>query len=157
MGADQFGDDAPDERMFALSEGKNYGWPYCYQDHAIVRPDPQFAASDAWFDCATVPEAFARFPAHAAPLGLEYFGANAPFAPLRGSFVVALHGASKKSIGRGYRLVQVRAGRPPEDFITGFLHDGEVYGRPVDILQWADGFLLSDDFAGVIYQVGASP
>ena len=154
MGADQFGDDAPDERMFALAEGKNYGWPYCYQDHAVVRPDPQFAASDAGVDCATVPSPFVRFPAHAAPLGFEHFGAAAALAPLRGSFVVALHGSSKKSLAHGYRLVQVRTGMPPEDFVTGFLQGGTVYGRPVDVLGWSDGFLVSDDLAGVIYAVG---
>jgi glucose/arabinose dehydrogenase len=165
MGADQFGDDAPDERMFALSEGKNYGWPYCYQDHAVVRPDPQFAASDAGLDCATVPRPYARFPAHSAPLGLEYFGPDFAVPSLRGSFIVALHGSTKRSIGHGYRLVQVRAGRPPEDFVTGFLRDDKVIGRPVDVLRWHaapgaeardnDAFLVTDDFAGAIYAVAA--
>lgn len=154
MGADHLGDDAPDERLFALSEGKNYGWPYCYDDHGQAKPDPQFAASDAGFDCATVPAPFASFPAHAAPLGFEYFGGDTPLALLRDSFVVALHGSTKKSIAHGYRLVQVRAGRPPQDLITGFLQDSEIHGRPVDVLTWPDGFLVSDDFAGVLYHVG---
>jgi len=155
MGADQFGDDAPDERMFALVEGKNYGWPYCYQDGAVVRQDPQFAESVAGVDCASVPPAFARFPAHAAPLGFEHFGSDAPLPAVRGSFVVALHGSSKKSIGRGYRLVRVTPGEPPQDLITGFMQDGKVYGRPVDVLAWGAGFLVTDDFAGVVYAVGS--
>jgi glucose/arabinose dehydrogenase len=156
MGADQFGDNAPDERMFALVDGKNYGWPYCYQDGAVMRQDPQFAESMAGVDCATVPPAFARFPAHAAPLGLEHFGSDAPLAAVRDSFVVALHGSSKKSIGHGYRLVRVRPGEPPQDLITGFIRGGTVYGRPVDVLRWGAGFLFSDDFAGVVYAVGRS-
>jgi glucose/arabinose dehydrogenase len=155
MGADQFGDDAPDERMFALVDGKNYGWPFCYQDGAVVRQDPQFAESIAGVDCATVPPAFARFPAHAAPLGFEHFGGDAPLAAVRGSFVVALHGSSKKSIGHGYRLVRVRPGEPPQDLITGFMQDGKVFGRPVDVLRWGAGFLFTDDFAGVVYAVGS--
>lgn len=154
MGADQFGDNAPDERMFALADGKNYGWPYCYQDGPEVRHDPQFAESSARFDCATVPPAFARFPAHAAPLGLEYFASDAALAAVRDSFVVALHGSSKKSIGHGYRLVRVRPGEPPQDLIAGFIRNGKVHGRPVDVLRWGAGFLFSDDFGGVVYAVG---
>ncbi len=155
MGADQFGDNAPDERLFALADGQNYGWPYCYQDGAAVRPDPQFAGSTAGVDCGAVPPAFARFPAHAAPLGLEYFGIDAPLATVRDSWVVALHGSSKKSIGHGYRLVRVRPGEPPQDLITGFMRDGRVYGRPVDVVRWGAGFLFTDDFAGVVYAVSA--
>ena len=42
----------------------------------------------------------------------------------------------------------------PEDFITGFLHSGKVYGRPVDILIFGtDALLLTDDYAGVVYYV----
>jgi glucose/arabinose dehydrogenase len=47
-----------------------------------------------------------------------------------------------------------RASDRPEDFITGFLAPGKVHGRPVDILRFGvDGFLLTDDYAGVIYYV----
>ena len=67
----------------------------------------------------------------------------------------ALHGSSKKSIGRGYRLVRVTPGEPPQDLITGFMQDGKVYGRPVDVLAWGAGFLVTDDFAGVVYAVGS--
>jgi glucose/arabinose dehydrogenase len=155
MGADHLGDNAPDERMFALAEGKNYGWPHCYQDGAVARPDPQFAV-DAGVECVDVPSAFALFPAHAAPLGLEHFGSDAPLMVLRDSFVVALHGSSKKSLGHGYRLVRVTQGEPPQDLITGFISHRKVHGRPVDVLAWSAGFLVSDDFAGVIYAVARS-
>ena len=72
-------------------------------------------------------------------------------------------GSTKRSIGHGYRLVQVRSGRTPEDFVTGFLRDGKVLGRPVDVLRWSAGagaaanetdFLVTDDFAGAIYLMG---
>jgi glucose/arabinose dehydrogenase len=54
---------------------------------------------------------------------------------------------------RGYRVVRVRGGRV-EDFITGFLRDGRVHGRPVDILRYGpNGFLLTDDHAGAVYYV----
>jgi glucose/arabinose dehydrogenase len=75
---------------------------------------------------------------------------------LRDSFVVALHGSSKKSLEHGYCLVRVTRGEPPQDLITGFIRHRKVHGRPVDVLAWGAGFLVSDDFAGVIYAVGRS-
>ena len=63
--------------------------------------------------------------------------------------------AGAQSIGHGYRLVRVRSGEPPQDLITGFMRDGRVYGRPVDVVQWGAGFLFTDDFAGVVYAVSA--
>ena len=156
MGADQFGNDVPDERMFALKDGANYGWPHCYQSHATVKPDPIFGVGNAGASCKHVPAAFARFPAHAAPLGFEHFDHGTAIADVRDSFVVALHGSTKKSLGHGYRVVRVReGGAPPDDVITGFMRAEKVYGRPVDVLKWRDGMLVSDDFSGAIYFLGA--
>jgi glucose/arabinose dehydrogenase len=71
---------------------------------------------------------------------------------LKNSFLVALHGSSKKRLKRGYRVVRVTAHAQPQDFITGFLQDGVIYGRPCDILSIEDdSFLLTDDYSGVIY------
>jgi glucose/arabinose dehydrogenase len=68
---------------------------------------------------------------------------------------VALHGAGHPYIGTGYRVVRFNAAnRKPEDFITGFLVDGKVKGRPCGILRMGpDAFLLTDDLDGVIYYV----
>ena len=156
MGADHLGDDAPDDTMFALVAG-NYGWPYCYFKNGKVYDDPMFGGSANKADCKAVPQAYTTFAAHSSPLGLEYFDSTAP-APLRNSFLVALHGASKKRLGTGYRVVRVNnANRKPQDFITGFLQNGVVYGRPCDILRiGADSFLLTDDYSGVIYYVRKS-
>jgi glucose/arabinose dehydrogenase len=44
--------------------------------------------------------------------------------------------------------------RQPQDFITGFLVNGKVTGRPCGILRIGrDAFLLTDDHDGVIYYV----
>ena len=41
-----------------------------------------------------------------------------------------------------------------EDFITGWLKDGKVIGRPVDILVRPGGTAyITDDFAGVVYKL----
>jgi glucose/arabinose dehydrogenase len=65
-----------------------------------------------------------------------------------------LHGSTNKAIGHGYKIVVMRKGEPLRDFITGFLQNGQVVGRPCDILKLnADSFLFTDDNKGVIYYV----
>jgi glucose/arabinose dehydrogenase len=76
---------------------------------------------------------------------LEYFN---------GSFLVALHGSTKKSLQRGYRVVRVSDSGSMEDFITGFFELGKINGRPADIFNFGrNAFLLTDDYAGVVYYV----
>lgn len=153
MGADHLGDYAPDDTLFALESG-NYGWPYCYFKKGKVYADPRFAGSTNQSDCKKVPQAYTTFVAHSSPLGLEYFDSTAQDAALKNSFLVALHGASKKRLGAGYRVVRVRAGEKPQDFIAGFLQNGVIYGRPCDILRLGPhSFLLTDDYSGVIYYI----
>jgi glucose/arabinose dehydrogenase len=161
MGADHLGDDAPDDTMFALDEEVgasqapgNYGWPYCYFENGKLNEDPKFAASTRKVDCGKVPMAFTTFAAHGSPLGLEYFEATSADELLREHFLVALHGASRKRLKRGYKVVRVAKDGKQEDFITGFLQGGTIHGRPCDIFRvGADSFLLTDDNAGVIYFV----
>jgi len=161
MGADHLGDDAPDDTMFSLKPSnlranpvRNYGWPYCYFKGGKVFPDPKFASSPNKIDCTQVPAAFTTFAAHGSPLGLEYFDSTAQSPALRDQFLVALHGSSFKRLKRGYRVVRVSANSGPQDFVTGFLQNGVVYGRPCDIFRiGTDSFLLTDDFSGVIYYV----
>src|SRR5581483_6829521 len=159
MGADHLGDDAPDDTMFAISmnsalphEVRNYGWPYCYFKDGKIFDDPTFPSSSKKMDCAKVPVPFATFAAHSSPLGLEYFDSSSTDSALRNYFLVALHGSSKKHLNRGYRVVRLKDHSGPEDFITGFIKDGIIYGRPCGILKIApDAFLLTDDHSGVIY------
>lgn len=153
MGADHLGDRRPNDTLYALRDEANYGWPYCFVAAGRVLPDPKLNPGERKMRCRNVPATFAAFPAHASPLGLEHFGPDAP-AELRDSFLVGLHGSSKLSLDHGYRVARVRAGSPPEEFISGFLQRSRVHGRPVDVLQFgSDAFLLTDDHAGVIYYI----
>jgi glucose/arabinose dehydrogenase len=146
MGADHLGDDRPEETMYKIEPGADYGWPYCYEFEGKVYADDKLGATPLKKDCSKTPLAFATFAAHSSPLGVEYFDS--------GYFLVALHGSSKRSLTRGYRIARVKEGRPPEDFITGFQQGDLVHGRPVDILRvGTEGFLISDDHAGVVYYV----
>jgi len=161
MGADHLGDDAPDDTMFVadkttLQAGREttYGWPDCYFNHGKIAKDPQFGGAANSLDCGKVPAPYATFAAHGSPLGLEYFGTDAKSPVLREHFLVALHGSGHKRLKRGYRVVRVSEKGTVEDFITGFLQNGVVHGRPCDILRLgSDSFLLTDDLAGLIYYV----
>ena len=155
MGSDHLGDNRPADTFYALQDSEtHYGWPYCFQFGARIFPDPKFNASGTAFDCRKVPPALTPFPAHSSPLGLEYFDTNNS-SDLNGSFLVALHGSTKKSLRRGYRVVKVDAasGRMT-DFITGFYDGIVINGRPADIFSFGkDAFLLTDDHSGVVYYV----
>lgn len=154
MGADHLGKDKPADTMYALREGVNYGWPYCYQSGRKVFPDATYNPRGRKLPCRNVPVALAAFDSHSAPLGLEHFDAGAADG-LSDSFLVALHGSTTKSLRRGYRVVRVpSAGGAPTDFITGFQQGDVVHGRPADIFRFGkDAFLLTDDHAGVVYYV----
>jgi len=175
MGADHLGTHAPEDTFFELDSdahpipsGSNYGWPTCYFDHGLPHPDhlisvpkptdhiipaPPAGPPPPQFDCGKIPPTYTTFAAHSSPFGLEYFDSANP--KLADSFLVALHGASHPEIGTGYRVVRFNAANhQPQDFITGFLVNGKVKGRPCGILRTGpDAFLLTDDHDGVIYYV----
>jgi glucose/arabinose dehydrogenase len=124
----------------------------------IVDPNANLGKTPATLtNCNSVPAAYTTFAAHSSPLGLAWFGSDS--SRLGGSFLVALHGASKPGIGTGYRLVRFTpANRTPQDFLTGFLtmNNGKpvVHGRPCGLLQVGpDSFLLTDDYVGLVYAI----
>ena len=153
MGADHLGINRPADTFYAVQDGKNYGWPYCFQDGRKVYPDPKLNVDGAKFNCNQVPPALAPFPAHSSPLGLEYFDTKNS-SDLAGSFLVALHGSTNKSLRRGYKVVRIRSGGASTDFITGFFELSRINGRPADVFSFGkDAFLLTDDYGGVVYYV----
>jgi glucose/arabinose dehydrogenase len=160
MGADHLGDNEPDDPMFAWNQSVlraektvDYGWPHCYYSGGKAKPDSRFPPTKAR-GCRDAPDAFASFPAHSSPLGLDYFGGESTQPLLRNHFLVSLHGASNKKLNRGYRVVRVDEKGRVQDFITGFMNRAVVRGRPCDIFKLTENsFLLSDDAAGVIYYV----
>src|SRR5258705_5032128 len=166
MGSDHLGDHKPADTMYAVRDGMNYGWPYCYQSGGTRLPDPKFNLGGKKKNCREMPVALAAFDAHSSPLGFEFFDSldmgpvpkSGYGGPLRDSFLVALHGSTKKGFNPGYALGSLRENRRPavrpEDFINGFLAAGEINGPPVDGLAFCvDGFLLTYDSPGVGYYV----
>jgi glucose/arabinose dehydrogenase len=95
----------PPEELNALADGAFHGWPYCVGDRRPAR------GYEGRFDCrgrSVAPAAV--WPAHAAPLQLHAYAADAGHA-FAGQAVVAFHGYR----GEGHRIVSVpldAAGRP---------------------------------------------
>ncbi len=169
MGPDHLGDDTPNDHFYQLEEGRHYGWPYCYEDNGQIKEeDPKDQSDnkaagkmvkDSWasktIDCAKdVRPAYALFEAHGSPLGFEYFNHEVTLPELKNYFVAALHGSGVVRLGKGYSLVRFKKGLKPEPVVNGFLQNGNRVGRPCDVFSYGkDGFLFSDDHAGVIYYV----
>lgn len=151
QGADHLGLDKPDETFYALKEGANYGWASCYQANGRVFPDPKFGTKSG---CRNVPASDFSFPAHSSALGFDFFDQNSADKRIQNAFLVALHGSTNERVGHGYKIVVARKGEKLQDFVSGFLQKGKVFGRPCDIMRLGESsFLFSDDRAGVIYYV----
>lgn len=154
MGRDDLGEELPHDELNALLQGRDYGWPGCYDDRKAVpgTPSPE--------TCAATEPPLHAYAAHAAPLGLRYVPASF-HSEWAGDILVAQHGSviRKRSVA-GYKIVRLKLdaeGRPigEEDAVTGFLRGENVpAGRPVDLLFGPDGALyITDDHAGVVHRI----
>ncbi|MDX2169262.1 MAG: PQQ-dependent sugar dehydrogenase [Deltaproteobacteria bacterium] len=158
-GRDWLGDDFPPCELNRIVEGGFYGWPFANGDRV---PDPDFGAGHDAEIAASIPPAHG-FGAHTAPLGISFYdppaGARSAFpSRYRGAAFVAQHGSWNRTEKAGYRVVALQfaadGGIREEVFANGFLRDGSVSGRPVDVAVGPDGALyVSDDFTGSIYRI----
>ncbi|QSA98549.1 sorbosone dehydrogenase family protein [Methylococcus sp. EFPC2] len=153
-GRDLLGDDVPPEELNKISQpGQDFGYPYC---HGGDIPDPEFGKQKS---CDRFTPPVLKFPAHVAPLGIHFYRGKQFPPPFRGQLFVAQHGSWNRSKPQGYRvsMVRFRQGQPvsEEIFAEGWLGtDGKADGRPVDVLELADGSLLvSDDLRGAVYRI----
>lgn len=154
-GRDWLGDDLPPGEINRVTAaGAHYGFPYCHGGRVV---DPEFGSAGI---CADFIAPEVTLPAHVAPLGMRFYrrqGASPFPPPYDRAAIVAEHGSWNRSEKIGYRVVAVRwdhAVPGVEPLVQGWLRGGRVLGRPVDVLQLADGSLLiSDDHAGRIYRL----
>ncbi|MEH6517043.1 MAG: PQQ-dependent sugar dehydrogenase [Halioglobus sp.] len=152
-GRDLMGDDYPPCELNHIVEGNFYGWPYFNGNN---RADPDMSADP--LAASRSPTAPAHeFRAHNAPLGISFVNATGWPQDYQRSALAALHGSWNRSIPDGYKVVSLHwteTGIEERDFLTGFNHEGDISGRPVDVAQGPDGAVyISDDYAGAIYKV----
>jgi glucose/arabinose dehydrogenase len=153
-GRDWLGDDSPPcELNRAPHAGLHFGFPYC---HGGSIADPEFGGRRA---CAEFTAPARNLGPHVAPLGMRFYTGTQFPAMYRDQVFIAEHGSWNRSTKIGYRITLVRldsAGKAIayEPFAEGWLRDGEVWGRPADVLVAPDGSLLvADDHAGAIYRI----
>jgi glucose/arabinose dehydrogenase len=155
MGRDFLGDDLPPDELNILQAGKNYGWPICYgKDVHDTDFDKNVYIRDPCAD--SIAPAF-EYPAHSAPLGLAFAPSSWP-TPYGGRMIVAFHGSWNRSVPTGYKLVALTKNHKGgfdgmQDFITGWLQNGQALGRPVDVLTVGDAMFVTDDKAGLVYKI----
>ena len=158
MGADHLGDNAPEEALYQIEDGRHYGWPYFYQEREEIKADTSFAWTHDTVKASDIPSAYATLGPHSAPLGFAFMDGEPWPAAIRNYFLVALHGSGHVRIGNGYNVVRARKGQAPEAVIDGWLQQGHRYGRPCDVFPYQEGsFFVTDDFVGVLYFVETSP
>lgn len=137
----------PSDELNVLLAGKNYGWPYCYEDRKNA---PEFLR----YDCAKTHIPTVLLPAHAAPLGMAYW-AEGP-GEYRGWLVVGYHGYR----ANGHRLVAFQVDEkglpsgPKAELVKDWVLPGGGLGAPVDVRPVGNRIYLTDDRNGMILIFG---
>jgi glucose/arabinose dehydrogenase len=154
-GRDLLGDDFPPDELNRIERGGFYGWPYVNGSGAR---DPDFGDRARAVAVQSLAPAH-QFRPHNAPLGIHFLRHGPPLpAGYERTALVALHGSWNRSTLDGYKVVALDwrgDGTIHErDFLTGFLGENGVLGRPAGVTQGPDGVIyVTDDYAGVVYRV----
>ncbi|MDA9660096.1 PQQ-dependent sugar dehydrogenase [Pseudomonadota bacterium] len=153
-GRDWLGDDSPSCELNKVEvEGQFFGFPY---KHASDVYDPEFGNRKSGYDFV---DPIFELGAHVAPTGISFYEGNMFPVKMKNNLFIALHGSWNRSEKVGYKVLRVELDEnenviSSSDFISGWLKDGKVSGRPSAPLVVSDGsFLLSDDKANVIYRI----
>ncbi len=161
---DLMGDDIPPCELNRISEqGQHFGYPDC---HGGNIPDPGTADDGSSFTvrpCEDFIPPAQNLGAHTAPLGLKFYTGSMFPDQYKNLIFIAEHGSWNRTpeaghVGHLISTVKEENGEGVEykTLIDGWLikETNTAWGRPVDILELADGSLLiSDDKSGTIYRL----
>ncbi len=156
MGRDFLGDETPPDEINILSDGGNYGWPFCYGQGIVDKTQKEPTSTF----CSSSKKPYYEIPAHSAPLGLTFIQSSQMDESIQGDLLVAYHGSWNRSTPTGYKIVKISTNGIPreEDFITGFIQGSNASGRPVDVeFDKAGSLYISDDKAGAVYKMIKTP
>jgi len=153
-GRDWLGDDSPSCELNKVeADGQFFGFPY---KHASNVADPEYGNKKSGYDFV---DPILELGAHVAPTGISFYKGDMFPVKMNNNLFIALHGSWNRSEKVGYKVLRVELDEnenviSSSDFISGWLKDGKVSGRPSAPLVISDGsFLLSDDKANVIYRI----
>ena len=153
-GRDWLGDDSPSCELNRVDfDGQFFGYPFKHASNVV---DPEFGHINPGYDFV---DPILELGAHVAPTGVSFYNADMFPAKMKNNLFIVLHGSWNRTEKVGYKIIRVEIDEygnatKSTDFISGWLKDGKVSGRPSAPLVRKDGALLiSDDKANVIYQV----
>ncbi|MBI4520352.1 MAG: PQQ-dependent sugar dehydrogenase, partial [Gemmatimonadetes bacterium] len=162
----------PSEEFLRVTEGVDFGWPYCYHDwqKGMRVQMPEYGGDgEAVGDCDRYPAPVAGFPGHWAPGSVHFYQGEQFPARYRGGAFIAFQGSWNRAPepAGGYKVVfQPMAGSQAsgnyEVFADGFAgaemsaiqSPQAAAHRPNGVTEAPDGSLyISDQVAGTIWRV----
>ena len=159
----------PAEYLLKVSEGANFGWPYCFYsnaEHKLVT-NPEYGGDGKKTDrCAAFTSPTVAFPGHWAPNDvLFYTGTQFPKQYQGGAFI-AFHGSWNRAplpmAGYNVTFVPFSGGKPGtrDVFADGFagktplMSPAQAVARPGGLAMGPDGSLyIAEDVKGRIWRV----
>lgn len=160
----------PSEEFMVVSEGSNYGWPYCYYDQMKEKKvlNPEYGGDGEKVGrCADYDNPLIGFPGHFAPNDLHFYrGDQFPDRYRDGAFI-AFHGSTIRAPypqgGYFVAFVPFEDGRPSgewEVFANGFggvdpiVTTSQAQHRPMGLATGLDGSLyLTDSVQGKVWRI----
>lgn len=160
----------PAEEFIRITEGANFGWPYCYYDQLkgekVLAPE-YGGDGDKIGRCDQFDDPIIGFPGHFAPNGLMFYqGEQFPDHYKNGAFI-AFHGSTIRNpypqAGYFIGFVPWEDGAPSEDwevFANGFagvdpiVNTSDAEHRPGGLATGPDGSVyITEDNKGKIWRV----
>lgn len=160
----------PAEPLYKAEQGANFGWPYCFFDYGLKRLllNPEYGGDGKTVGrCGQFTLPVASFPAHWAPVDLQFYtGAQFPKRYQGGAFI-AFHGSWNRSPmpqdGYNVTFQPFVNGKPSgafEVFAEGFagksplMQPNEAVARADGVAQAPDGSLyIGESNRGKIWRV----
>ncbi len=159
----------PAEEFMRVTEGDDFGWPYCYWDGRSQKARvlaPEYGGDGNEVGrCASKKAPVATFPAHWAPNGAVFYTGTQFPEHYRGGVFIAFHGSWNRAPAPqgGYNVTfqpmanDATAG-PYEVFATGFpggtVNPAQATYRPSGVTVGADGALyVTDDQKGRVWRI----
>ncbi|MEX2565471.1 MAG: PQQ-dependent sugar dehydrogenase [Cyclobacteriaceae bacterium] len=167
---DEASAETPAEEMFKLTDGADFGWPYCYfdpaQDKRILAPE-YGGDKETVGRCEGTDQPVMTFPAHWAPNDILFYTGDQFPEQYKGSALIAFHGSWNRAPleQKGYfvAFTGFENGSPAGDheaLAEGFAGvstieaPSDAVHRPTGIAQAPDGtILISDSVTGKIWRV----
>lgn len=163
------GAELPSEEVVPVSEGAEFGWPYCYYDpnqkKLVLAPEYGGDGGKEVGRCADKTPPVAAFPAHWAPNDMEFYKASAFPKAYEGGAFIAFHGSWNRapSPQDGFNVVfqPMKDGKTSGDYVVfadGFAgkykEPGRATHRPAGVTVGPDGALyIADDQGGRVWRV----